>query len=180
MCLDGATSFNAGDISSGLQIAGLVTGAFGAASQAQATKDSLDYKAAVERNNAKIAEWQAADAITRGQRNEQAIRLRTAKLASTQRAGFAARGIDIGEGSALNILDDTKYLGEVDALTARDNAKTEAWGYTTQAQNHTNDAAIYSARAGAESPLYSGFTTMLTGAGAVADSWYRRNMKSAT
>ncbi len=175
MCLAAATM---GSIGTGLQVAGMVSGAFGAYNQSKATQQAYDYQAAVNRNNAQIAEWQAQDSITRGQKAEQSQRLKTAQLQSSQRAAFAARGVALDEGSPLNILNDTDYMGELDALTIRDNAAKEAWGHRTQGANYSNDSAMLSARADAESPLGSAAGTLLTGAGAVADSWYRRSLKT--
>lgn len=167
MC-EAVTNFfkaNAGSISTGLQVAGAVSGAFGSYQQAKSAQ-------AVAANNAKLAEWQAQDAITRGQRSEQAQRMKVAQLKGSQRASMAARGLDLGEGSALSILQDTDYMGEVDATTIRDNATREAWAYR-------NQAAQYKSQADSMSPFGSAFGTLLTGAGSVADSWYRRNSAGA-
>lgn len=162
-------------IGTGMQIAGMVSNAFGAYNQSKATQQAYDYQAAVNRNNAQIAEWQARDAITRGQKAEQAQRLKTAQLKSSQRASFAARGVSLAEGSAANILQDTDFMGNVDALTIRDNAAREAWGHRVQAGNYAADADALSARAASESPAGKAFTSLLTSGGAVASSWYNRN-----
>lgn len=178
MCLQAISSATMGSIGTGLQIAGAVSGAYGSYQQSKATKAAYEYQAAVNRNNAQIAQWQAADAITRGQKAEQAQRLKTAQLKSSQRAAFAARGVALDEGSALNILDDTDYMGEMDALTIRDNAAREAWGLRNQATGYSSDASMLSSRANAESPMGSAFGSLLTGAGVVADSWYKRKLKT--
>lgn len=181
MCLQAAGEFlkaNAGSIGTGLQIAGAVSGAYGAYQQSKATKAAYDYQAAVNRNNAQIAEWQAADAIARGQKSEQAQRLKAAQLKGSQRAALAARGVALDEGSPLNILDDTDYMNELDALTIRDNAAREAWGLRSQAAGYSSDASMLSARANAESPMGAAFDTLLTGAVTVADSWSRRKLKT--
>jgi len=167
-----------GYLATGLQVAGVMTSAMGAANQSQATQQAYNYQAAVSRNNAQLAEWQAQDVVTRGQKAEQSQRLKVAQLKSTQRAGFAARGMALDEGSPLAILEDTDYMGELDAMTIRDNAAREAWGKRTQASNYSNDASMLSNRADAESPLAAGAATLLTGAGQVASSWYQRKTKT--
>jgi hypothetical protein len=58
----------------------------------------------------------------------------------TQRAEFAAQGVDVGSGSAVDVQKDTAYQGEIDALTLRTNAAREAWGYTVEAQGETLQA----------------------------------------
>lgn len=173
----GASTSLWGQIGTGLQVAGVVSGVLGASRQATATKNAYEYQAAVNRNNAQVAEWQAQDALSRGAKAEQAQRLKVAQLKSAQRAGFAARGVALDEGSPLAILQDTDYMGELDALTIRDNAAKEAWGHRVQGANASGDASMLASRAGSESPGGAAFNTLLTGAGAVASSWYkpRRN-----
>lgn len=177
-----ATTFlgvSAGGLATGLGIAGAVMSTTGAYSKSKSDKAAYEYQSAVSRNNATIAEWQARDAITRGQTAEQQQRLKAAALKSTQRASFAARGLALDEGSPLSILDDTDFMGEMDALTLRDNAAREAWGYRVQAGNYAGDAGLLSGRADAESPLRAGGTTLLSNAGSVASSWYSRKTKTS-
>lgn len=173
--MSGATSAaSLSTVGLGLQVAGGVTNAMGAYGQSKATKQAYDAQATVNRNNATIAEWQAQDALMRGGKAEQTQRLKTAQLAGSQRAAFAARGVALDEGSALNILNDTEYTGNLDAITIRDNAAREAWGHRVQGANYTSDANLLSARASAESPLLAAGGSLLTSAGSVADSWYKR------
>lgn len=171
MCLPAATL---GQLSTGMQVAGVVTGAFGAYNTSKATKTAYETQAAVARNNAQYAEWQARDAIRRGQEAEGAHRLKVAQLKGSQRARLAANGVVLDEGSALNILADTDFMGENDALTIRDNASREAWALRRQAAGFEADAGLLSTRAKDESPLFAAGSTLLTGAGQVAASWYKR------
>lgn len=157
----------------GMQIAGTVAGAYGAYNQSKAAKKSGEVQAAVARNNAAYSESQARDAIRRGQVTENDVRRRTAQLEGSQRARLAANGIDLGEGSALNILLDTEYFGENDALNVRDNASSEAGWFRTQASKQRSNADLLQARADSENPTSAAATTLLTGAGNVADSWYK-------
>lgn len=173
----GLTAAQWGSIGTGLQVAGTIAGVSGAYNTAKTTQQAYDYQAKVSANNAKIAEWQAQDAIERGQKAEQTQRLKVAQLRSSQRAGFAARGVALDEGSPLSILQDTDFMGELDANTIRDNTAREAWAYRNQATNYSSDSSMLSARAGAGSPMGAAFGTLLTGAGSVASSWYRRSQK---
>lgn len=152
-------------------IASVAMTAFGAMQQSKAAKAQADYSSAVARNNQTIANWNAADALARGQKEEDAMRLKTAQLKGTQRASMAARGLDISEGSSLNILSDTDYMGEQDALTVRGNAKREAWAYQNKAQGFGADADMQSAVADAQNPLMAGVMSVVGGAGNVADKW---------
>lgn len=163
-----------GSIGTGLQIAGLAAGTFGSYQKSKAEKGAYEYQAAVSKNNATMAEWQAQDALQRGATAEQQSRLKTAQLQGSQRAALAARGVALDEGSALNILDDTDFMGGADVRTIRDNANKEAWGHRVQGANYESDSSMLKARADAESPFGSAMSTLLTGGGTVAESWYRR------
>jgi hypothetical protein len=143
-----------GMASSAMQAAGIGFSMVSAYKQAQAQKALMRYQAKIAENNAQIARWQAGQATLVGQNEEQTSRLRTAQMFSAQRASMAANGIDLGEGSATDVLASTKYMGERDALTIRDNAARKAWGYNLQAQNYTNDAAMTNAGAAADRPRH--------------------------
>jgi hypothetical protein len=173
MCVEAATMAS---ISQGMQIAGTVSGAFGAYNKSKTDKQAFETQAAVARNNAEYSESQARDAIRRGQVAENDVRRRTAQLQGSQRARLAANGIDLGEGSALNILLDTDYFGELDALNVRDNSNREAAALRTQGSNQMAAANLYQARSDSESPFSSALPTLLTGAGLVANSWYKNKV----
>lgn len=170
-----------GSIGTGLQVAGVIGSTIGAYKKSSGEQQGYQFQSAVARKNATIADMQAKDAMLRGAKDEQNVRMRTAQIAGTQRASLAARGIDIGEGSPLNILTDTSFMGERDALTARDNAAKEVWGYQTQAQNMRDNADLLDWRGNQISPTGDAVATLLTGGGKVASSWYAlRNTKTGT
>lgn len=171
----------------GAQIGGMVGGASTAKANAQIQQaqmrsqaDAYAYQAQVSRNNALVAEWQARSAIAAGGKQEQTLRLKTAALEGSQRARLAANGVDVTQGSAANILADTKYMGERDAATVRLSAAQRAWAYRTQGQGELDNAAMLdtsaaNARRGASaiSPSGAYMGSLLTGAGQVASGWYR-------
>lgn len=173
MCFGMNISTNAiGSAAMGLQTAGLVSSTIGAYAKSKSEKYGYEYQSQIARGNAQIAEWQAADAARRGEREEGAFRMKNAAFRSSQQAALAARGIDIGEGSALNVLTSTDYMGEIDALTIRDNAAKDVWGLKQQASNYRTNAELLDWRANQQSPIKDAFSTLLTGAGAVSRSWY--------
>lgn len=89
--------------------------------------------------NARMAEMQARDAELRGQEAEARHRKDVSRLTGSQRAALAGQGVDVNDlgGSAMDIQTDTAYLGELDALTIRNNAAREAWGFRSQAANYS-------------------------------------------
>lgn len=138
---------------------------------AKAQKATLLYDAQVSENNATLAGWQADDAVAQGQRDEQTIRTQTAVIKSSQRAAMAANGIDVNAaGTAVDVQTSTDYMGEVDALTARDNALKTAWGYRTQGVNYKDNARNTRAGAGQIRPGVSAALSLLGSAGTWAGS----------
>lgn len=165
-----------GKIGLGAQAVGGLLASKGAYDKSSAERYAYEYQAKVAANNATVATWRAQDAITRGQTETARQQLKTRQIKGAQRAAFAARGVDMGEGSALNILSDTDLMGAVDAATITDNAAKEAWALRAEASNANANAGLLRARAAAENPAGSALGTVLTTGGTVASSWY--NLKS--
>jgi hypothetical protein len=159
----------------GGQAAGAGLSAIGAYDSSKGAQAAYNAQAQVSQNNAQIAGWQAEDAVARGGKAATGSRVRTLQLEGDQRAAFGSNGVDMGEGSAQNIQQDTSYFGKIDANQLIDNASREAWGYRTQQTNFANNAAMLRSRAAAESPLTAGFTSLLGSATRVAGSWYGVN-----
>ena len=147
--------------------------AYSAYNQSQQSKAAYNYQAEVGRNNAKIAEWNAQEVTRQGEQELIAHQRKVAALTGTQRAAFGSRGIDLSEGSALNILSDTAYLGEQDAITIKDNTAKKAWQARMQGYNDSTNAELLQSRADGENPLLSGTSSLLTNAGQVANAWYK-------
>lgn len=150
-----------------------VLGAYSASQQASQQKAALKYQAQVDRNNAQIAEWNAQAIARKGERDIIAQQRKNAAIMGSQRAGFASRGIDLSEGSPLNILSDTAYFGDQDVLTIADNTAKDVWAARLDKQNYSNSAQLKQSQARSISPVTAGATSLLTGAGQVASTWYR-------
>lgn len=159
--------------------AGAASGAIGAFYSAKTQKSSLNAQANIAEQNARIAELGAQIELMRGQREEQSSRLRTAQLKSAQRTALAANGVDLGEGSALDVLTATDVFGEIDANTIAANAIRSAWGYRTQSTNLQSEALMKRATAKGVSPGMSAFSSLLGGASQVAGTWYGLNKAGA-
>lgn len=165
---DAGSSFNPQSIAIGMQAMGGVAGAIGAYDSTSARKNMLSL-------DANIADMQATQALNAGQAQEENSRLQTGALFGKQRAQLAANGVQLGSGSALDVLSGTKLIGDIDATTIHNNALRAAWGYQTQ-------ASIDRFASNQVSPSTSAFSTLLGSAGSVANSWYRYNqgMNGAT
>ncbi len=119
----------------GMMGAGAGFSAMGSRSAGKAQQQLAEY-------NAKVADLQAADAITRGMETETRLRQGVRGMIGSQRVAFAASGQEVDSGSALDVQADTAALGELDAMTIRTNAAREAWGYKVQSQDYTTRGQI--------------------------------------
>ncbi len=174
-----ATSTILAGASLGLTALGTVMQIGGQQQQAQSNQGLYAYQAAVARNNQTQANNLAVDAETRGNAEELRQRRKTALIMGTQQAALAAQGTDL-EGSPTDILGDTAATGELDALTIRSNAAREAWGYRTKGVEYGNEVALANARVGMSGLSAFGVgASLIGGAGAVADKWYRFNKAGA-
>jgi len=108
----------------------------------QAQQQVAESEAQLSDYNAQVAELQAQDAVTRGAEKESRFRTQVRGLIGSQRAGFAGAGVDVGYGSAADVQADAAFLGELDALTIKNNAAREAWGYQVQAEDLRRRAVI--------------------------------------
>ncbi|WP_445505061.1 virion core protein, T7 gp14 family [Microvirga sp. G4-2] len=156
-------------------VASAAVGAVGAIQQGNATAAANKYQAAVNENNAILAQRNADDARKRGEVAEEEHRRKVAQLQGRQSAVMAANGLDLTSGSPLDILADTAQMGELDALTIRNNAEREAKGHQAQGMNFRAEAELN--RASAKSAKTAGMIgavgSVVSGIGGVADKWYR-------
>jgi len=169
----GLTAFQAASLA--FTAGSTVVSAIGQKRQADAEAANLRYNAAIQRNNQIIANRNADDAIKRGKIEEQQNRLRIAQLKGEQRARTGSSGILVDQGSALDLLADTAEIGEYESQIILNNAEREASGFRTQASNYgssaiNSDIAADNTQAAG---LQTAGTTLISGAGRVADSWYR-------
>ena len=155
-----AASIALAAVGTGLSVKGQIDGQAAAGAQ-QA------YMGQLARQRQQLAEQQARDAILRGQIAEQKQRDITAQRIGTQTATLAAQGTDM-EGSPTDILGDTARAGEQDALTIRNNAQREAWGYQLQAAGYDADAAL---RESFEPSYLGAGASLLMGASSLAGKW---------
>ena len=165
---------NTGIAAVGLQAVGAATSAFGARSTAQANQNAARYQAAIDANNAEYDSILASQAIIDGQTKTSTSRLKYGALKGTQTASLAAHGVDITQGSAKNILDDTDMMSDIDAATIQDNAARQAWGFKVQRSNDLSAASMANARADSISPDKAMFTSLIGSGATVAASWYSR------
>ena len=135
-----------------------------AMSAGAAYQQSQSAKATAERN-AQLANLQAEDAQRRGEEDAIKVQQHAAAVKSAQRVNLAAKGLDLTYGTAADLQDQTDFFGQSDVATTRTNARKEAWARKSQAGG-------FQAEDLSQQPWLSGGSTLLAGAGQVADRWY--------
>lgn len=118
------------------------------------------------RNNATMAEYAAQDAQRRGEEQVQTIQRKASQLQGTQRSMMASRGLDLGVGTAADIVDSTDFFAEQDVATTRYNAARDAWSSRAQGQDMRTQGAWAARNANQQA-----FGSLLGTAGSVAGKW---------
>lgn len=149
----------------GASLAGTAVSYNNSRKQAKAVKKAGAVEAALGEQNAELAEASARDAIALGVEAASRQRQTVRGVVGSQRAALAAQGVDLGDGDAGALQQESVQLGELDVLTIKNNAARQAWGYQVEATNYRNQAKL--ARMGASNQaagIRSGGTqTLLTG-----------------
>lgn len=149
--------------------------AVGQIQQGRAAAAQANYQSQVANNNRILAMRAADDALHRGKIAETQQRFKTRQLIGLQRASLASNGVLVDTGTALGLTVDTAGIGELDALTVRDNAAREADRFRQQGANFAAESELLALKAKSSSGLGAAFGTLLTGAGSVAGKWYDYN-----
>jgi hypothetical protein len=137
----------------------------GTALSATGKYQSGQYAKKVMGYNASVADLQAQDALERGAVLEQRRRVGTRQLIGAERTSLAAQNVVVGQGSAASVEGSAAYIGELDALTIRNNAMREAWGYQVQAYDYRRRGKFAAAEGtmGAISTILGGAGSLLSG-----------------
>lgn len=152
---------------------GTILSTYGAYQSSKAQQDTLNYQAALDRNNQIIADRKAEDTLKRGEAEARQNKARVAQFQAEQLVGLAGQGGDVTVGSNVDLLADTAELGAVDTATIRSNAERVAYNERIQAGNFGSQAIMSSTAAKNQSPLLAAGSEFLSGVGNVASRWYR-------
>ena len=148
--------------------------------QGKAAQAQMNYQAEINRRNAKAAQQNAEDKRQEGIEEARMTRLKTAQKVGLQQASLAANGVDVSEGTALDMIEDTSAMGELDALTTRYNYEKQALAYEAQANNFNNQANldVFAGQNAYRSGVMNAIGTGLGGLGqaaGVSAKWYGEN-----
>ncbi len=126
-------------------IAGIAGGTVGAVSsyqQGKAQQAQYNYQAKVNEENARIAQENANVQRQQGIEEARLQRIKAASTIGSQKAAMAANGVDVTQGTSLDVIADTVAMGELDALQTQYNYEAKARGYEAQAGNFQNQANL--------------------------------------
>jgi hypothetical protein len=143
-------------------------------------KSAEDQKSAAD-TQAKYADLSALDALQRGEQEAARYRAAGSQTIAKQRVAFAANNIELSAGTPLDVIASTRGLSELDALTVKNNAAREAWGFRRDADSlrATGQFARQSGQNKATGTLLTGAAQGVgTIAGAAAD--YLRSRKGSS
>lgn len=156
----------AGTLGTGLTAGGQVLSGLGQAQQFLFRAQVASHNAAAMRANAN-AEREA------GAYGESVAKLRTGERVASQRAAFAANGVDVNTGSAADVQASTAKVGALDAAMIHYNASRAAYGDEVSAQNFKSQAALD--RSGAVGSAIGGLArggiSAIGGAQALSSKW---------
>jgi hypothetical protein len=152
----------------------------GGIAQSQASRAQGDISRAQSEMNARVAEMQAKDAVKRGEREAMAHKQKVKQMIGSQRAAYAAQGIDLASDTAVGVVGDTAYYGEQDINTIKNNAYLEAFGYKQQASQIRGQGRldVLTSRAESRSSLLTGGMQAIA-YGADAYSEYKKSGKKS-
>lgn len=105
-----------------------------------ADKRAADANATTLEGNAALAEAARTDALARGGQKAGALRMRGTQTEASQTADYAASGVSVQSGSAVDVGSSTEAVSELDAQLAKNNAMREAFGYESQAKQFRRQA----------------------------------------
>jgi len=121
----------------------------------------------VGRNNQVMSEYAAQDSLRRGEEDSVKVRQRASMVKGSQRASMAAKGLDLGVGTAAELQDQTDFFGATDVATTRSNAARDAWSARAGGAN-----ARAQGDASATQGDMAAFGTLLGTTAQVASKWY--------
>lgn len=162
-----------GGIMMGLQGLSGIMNARGQAAQGRAEAEAYKAQAAVNEQNAKLADVAAENARQQGMVEEERSDKQFDQLKGSQKATMAANGLDISSDTMSNLLQDTSHQKAVDATWIRREAQMKKWGFQSEKVQHLRDADQNKAAAknAKKAGKMNAFSTLLSTAASVGMSY---------
>lgn len=136
------------------QLAVMGVQALSSFSKLNAQKDSLKQQAKLADQNATYADIQARNSIDSGRNQVTDYQRNLGDFKSSQINAMADNGIDVSQGSAIDVLASTEMLAQADLDNIKYNAALESWGHQVEKTNYVNEANSLRAQADSIHPLF--------------------------
>tara|TARA_R110000796_G_scaffold231390_1_gene349273 strand:+ start:495 stop:1190 length:696 start_codon:yes stop_codon:yes gene_type:complete len=174
----GLTSFQLASLAVGLIGAGI--SGVGMLQQGQAAQKQAAYQAAIEKNNAVIAEQKATRSRLIGEQDRVARLLLTGQQTGQIDVALAANGVEVGTGTAFALKQDAKIAGLEDSRMIAHNAEVTALSFEAEAGSRNAQASLtlLAGQSQQRASTTGAFSTLLSGAGSVANKWYGFNRQN--
>lgn len=174
-----ADPFSLAALSLGATVVGAGINAYGASKTADANAQASVYQSQVAANNKKIADLNAAYAITSGRSQAFSNDLKTAQTVGAQKTAQAANGLDVNSGTNVNVRQSTEEIGRLDTLTLMNNAMKQAGGFTAQGLNFAAESQLdlMKAKTSETTGDIGVATSLLGGASSFSDKWLGYSQK---
>jgi hypothetical protein len=145
----------------------------------------LEFQQTMAEMNARRSEQEAESILRAGQAQAMQQTMQAGQVRASQKAGLAAKGIEAGLGTMMDILKSTDVIKDIDLTTINDNSARAA----AAARLRTSDIRIQGtllgaqskmamAAAGAVSPVAGVMTSLLSGGGQAA-TLYAQEQRAA-
>jgi hypothetical protein len=118
------------------------TAAVGAVQGGIATKNAMNYRAAVAKNNQVIAEQNREYALQSGSAQAATQALKGRAVGGAIKAKQAASGVDVNTGSAVDVQEAQREQSQLDVETVLNNANLSAYGYRVKGDNYAAEAKM--------------------------------------
>ncbi len=138
--------------------------------QASAQSNQAKYQAAVATENRKLELAGRDDARRRGDLEQMKHWRKVSQLEGQQRAQMGAAGLDLGFGSASDLIVETAQMGYEDSSIINENTDKEVRGYEIRAANYANEAKAqkYGAKTAKTAGYIAAAGTVLSSASQIA------------
>jgi hypothetical protein len=162
-----------GVIGIGASLAGGILGAEGAKTTAQDTQNMYNYQAGVAQINSKIDLQNADYARNQGEIQATQFGLKEAQQEGQIKTAQAASGLDVNSGSALDVQQSQRQLGQMDMTQIRSNAAKTAYDYDVKSVADLNQSTldVMGGQNAIVAGQYQADASILGSVGSVASKW---------
>ncbi len=122
--------------------AGTALQAYGQYRNMTAEAHMKKYQAQIQENNALLANMEGDLRREQGQVDVYRYRLAVNRLLSKQKVAYAASGLDVSQGTPVEVMAGTAQVGETEAQTIKFNSLLDVWRLRNQAKGFQEEAGL--------------------------------------